>query len=232
MLKNNLFKKIVSKVKSKLFNDYSNKSYSQEGEDMVLRRIFDNKKNGFYIDIGAHHPFRFSNTCFFYKKGWHGINVDAMPGSMCLFEKYRPRDINIESAISTESKEMTYHIFNDPALNGFDKKLSTERDSAKSKYKIIKTVEIKTMTLCSILNQHLADNQKIDFLSVDVEGLDLDVLKSNDWNKYRPEVVLVEILGSSLSELEKSDVYKYLNEHGYIIYAKAVNTVIFKRSLQ
>ena len=57
-------------------------SFSQEGEDLVLARIFEGKKNGFYVDIGAHHPTRFSNTHYFYRRGWSGINIDAMPGSM------------------------------------------------------------------------------------------------------------------------------------------------------
>lgn len=74
---------------------FSTRSYSQEGEDMILRRIFGSQTSGFYIDVGAHHPKRFSNTYFFYKKGWAGINIDAMPGSMKAFQKVRYRDIEI-----------------------------------------------------------------------------------------------------------------------------------------
>ena len=83
----------------KYFTIYKNDSYSQEGEDLIINRLIDSKKNGFYIDIGAHHPFRFSNTYKFYKMGWNGINIDAMPGSMKLFREKRPRDINIECGI-------------------------------------------------------------------------------------------------------------------------------------
>lgn len=75
------------------------KSYSQEGEDMILHRIFERQCKGFYVDIGAHHPFRFSNTYLFYKRGWSGINIDAMPGSMNIFNKFRNRDINLEYGI-------------------------------------------------------------------------------------------------------------------------------------
>jgi hypothetical protein len=70
------------------------KSFSQEGEDMVLRKEFQDKLNGFYIDIGAYHPQKYSNTCYFYCKGWRGINVDPTPGSMDVFKKERPNDIN------------------------------------------------------------------------------------------------------------------------------------------
>ena len=80
-------------IKNNYFDGFSLKSYSQEGEDMILRRLFEKQKTGFYVDVGAHHPKRFSNTFFFYKKGWSGINIDAMPNSMRLFDKIRPRDI-------------------------------------------------------------------------------------------------------------------------------------------
>ena len=102
---NSLF--IYRKIKEKYFPKqiYKNLSYSQNGEDRILHRIFENQKSGFYVDIGAHHPFRFSNTFLFYKMGWKGINVDAMPKSMEIFKRFRPRDINLELAVGTIEKE-------------------------------------------------------------------------------------------------------------------------------
>src|SRR5437868_6288327 len=82
-------------------------SYSQDGEDLVLSRFLSSENKGFYVDVGAHHPTRFSNTYFFYKKGWRGINIDAMPGSMIAFDKMRPRDTNVEAAISDNDSEIT-----------------------------------------------------------------------------------------------------------------------------
>src|SRR5690349_18351333 len=76
------------------------RSYSQEGEDMVLRRVFEHKAHGFYVDVGAHHPMRFSNTYFFYRRGWRGINIDARPGSKREFDRARPRDINVECGVA------------------------------------------------------------------------------------------------------------------------------------
>ena len=92
----------LAKVKNNYFDSYALKSYSQEGEDMILMRLFENQKMGFYVDVGAHHPKRFSNTYFFYKLGWKGINVDAMPGSMTAFNRIRARDINIEKPVSNK----------------------------------------------------------------------------------------------------------------------------------
>ncbi|MFM6346540.1 MAG: hypothetical protein ACKPFK_15520, partial [Dolichospermum sp.] len=93
---------------------YHNISYSQEGEDLILARFFEKEKNGFYVDIGAHHPQRFSNTYYFYLKGWSGINIDAMPGSMKIFDDLRPLDINLEIPISDKSEILTYYEFDEP----------------------------------------------------------------------------------------------------------------------
>ena len=204
-----------------------NYSYSQEGEDMVLKRIFDNQTNGFYIDIGAHHPKRFSNTYNFYLKGWKGINIDAMPRSMDLFDKIRPRDINLELGVGQKEEELDYHIFNEPALNSFSKKLSETRDKAQDSYFIKDVIKVEVKPLNKILDTHLINNE-IDFLNVDVEGLDLDVLKSNDWSKYRPKFVLVEILSSSLHNIDKDPIFQLMKEKKYIIFSKQVNTVFFK----
>ena len=83
------FKKILIEIRNKLFDGFALKSYSQEGEDMVLSRIFSDKNKGFYVDVGAHHPIRFSNTYKFYKLGWHGINIEPNPDSFNLFTMYR-----------------------------------------------------------------------------------------------------------------------------------------------
>jgi len=100
-------------------NDKFRNSFSQEGEDMILQRIFSGKNDGFFVDVGAHHPTRFSNTYLFYLKGWRGINIDAAPGSMTAFRKVRPADINIECPVSDKSDIATFYIFNEPALNTF-----------------------------------------------------------------------------------------------------------------
>lgn len=210
------------------WDPWANRSWSQEGEDQILRRIFESKPKGFYVDVGAHHPKRFSNTHLFYMKGWNGINIDAMPGSMNAFNQDRPRDINIETGIGLDVRELDYHIFNEPALNGFSKELSTIHQEINLTYKIKRVVKLSVLPLSVVLERHLPKGQDIDFMSVDVEGLDFEVLKSNDWIKYRPRFVLAEILNSSLHEAQQSDIGKLMSDVGYEIYAKCVNTVFFK----
>lgn len=222
------FSHIFKKQIFKTLWPFGSLCYSQEGEDMVLNRIFENKKEGFYIDVGAHHPKRFSNTYFFYRRGWRGINIDAMPGSMAVFERDRPLDINLEIPVSDKDEVLTYYIFNEPALNGFSKELSDSRNGLRQ-YKIIGTKELRTRTLASILDEFMPAGQKIDFLSIDVEGLDFQVLNSNDWDKYRPEIVLIEVLGTTFDQIISSETTAYMQKNGYMIFAKTFNTVFFKR---
>jgi len=203
-----------------------NLSFSQEGEDMILRRFFERQKNGFYVDVGAHHPQRFSNTYFFYLKGWSGINIDPIPDSMKLFNKLRSRDTNLEIGISESKKSLNYYIFNEQALNTFSKELADQRPAP---YEIVEEKQIETYPLAEILNQYLPSKQRIDFLSVDVEGLDVEVLKSNNWEKYRPHIILAEALRmGSLEEALNSEVSVFLQQQGYQLIAKARNTLFFQ----
>lgn len=213
------------------WDPWINRSWSQEGEDQILRRIFERQKVGFYVDVGAHHPKRFSNTYLFYRRGWSGINMDAMPGSMKIFDSVRPRDINLQMGIGSNVGELNYYVFNEPALNGFSKDLSEKRDSSDSVYKLVEVVKVQVQPLSLVLDSHLKSNQQIDFMTVDVEGLDFDVLKSNDWSRYRPRFVLSEILGSSLYEIEQSEIGQFMRDQKYVLYSKCMNTVFFKDSL-
>ncbi|OFZ51987.1 MAG: hypothetical protein A2381_00935 [Bdellovibrionales bacterium RIFOXYB1_FULL_37_110] len=210
-----------------LLNKYSQKSYAQEGEDLVLAYHLHNKKTGFYIDVGAHHPMHLSNSYYFYQQGWRGINIEPMPGSLKLFNQYRPRDINLELPIAKEAKFLTYHIFNETAYNSFDKELAQSR-CAINKCKMIKTIEMKTFTLAEILKSHLPPKQMIDFLTIDAEGLDLEVLESNDWEVYRPTMVLVEILNNQLENIKDNGLYQFLTNKNYKLFAKTINTYFFE----
>jgi FkbM family methyltransferase len=221
----NIFK--IKQLVRNIFPKYSTKIFSQEGEDMILNRYYDSKKNGFYIDIGAHHPIRFSNTYLFYKKGWNGVNIDAMPGSMILFNKLRPRDKNIEQAISKNQENLTFYIYKEKALNTFSKDLVNYRDSLNIGCNAEKHTTISTKRLDDVLSEILPKNQIIDFMTIDVEGYDLEVLQSNNWLLFKPRLILIEILSSSYEDINSNPISLYLKIHGYKIYAKCINTVFF-----
>ncbi len=207
---------------------HGSNSYSQTGEDMVLRRLVNQQKNykGFYVDVGAHHPFRFSNTAYFYKQGWCGINIEASPDLIPAFAKLRKRDINLNVAIGLSVDPLTFFIFNEQALNTFDKDLAMSRTQGKSK--IAKTVDIKQIKLSEALDKYLKTNQKIDFLSIDVEGMDLEVLKSNDWTKYAPDCILIESEINLMAPAE-NEVYNYLVNLQYELIAQTQITAVFRK---
>lgn len=207
--------------------EFHNISFSQDGEDIVISDLFHDRLEGFYIDVGAHHPQRYSNTYYFYLKGWKGINIDAMPGSMESFDALRPNDINLEIPISDKSEILTYYEFDEPALNSFSLSLVQQRVS-ETNYKIVSEIQIQTQTLAEVLDKYLPSQQQIDLLSIDVEGLDYQVLISNNWDKYKPKVVLVEDLDlKSLKKITTSKVCLFLEEKGYTLSAKTMRTLIF-----
>ncbi len=228
----NFLPQIIYKSLLNVYNEfltgYKSISYSQEGEDLILRRIFDGKEKGFYVDVGAHHPKRFSNTYLFYKMGWRGINIEPRPGSKKIFDKVRKNDINIEAAISDTPEELTYFFFNEPALNSFDRELSLKRVLG-SEYRIIREIKLNTTKLSEILERYVEENQVIDFLSIDTEGFDLSVLKSNNWDKFKPTVILCEDAEFDLANPYKSKVFKLLSEKNYQLLAKTPSTLIFKK---
>lgn len=206
---------------------YETICYSQNGEDIILNNLFGGKRSGFYIDVGAHHPFRFSNTYLFYKMGWNGINIDPLPETMKIFDRYRPNDINIEVGVAQNSGSIPYYMFNHPAMNTFSKELADERNKVDDPIQMIK--QINVLPLSEILDQYLIPHQKIDFLNVDVEGFDYEVLSSNNWTIYRPTVIIYEELDlSNKLSILNSKISNLLNEVGYSYYTRVYNSIIFK----
>jgi FkbM family methyltransferase len=242
-IKRALIKLLEKHEDSSLLGEYANVAYSQEGEDRILYSLFSllNKKNGFYVDVGAHHPHRFSNTHLCYLQGWRGINIDANVEAIALFRETRPKDINVSIGVGEKAEKLTFYIFNEPALNTFDAKVA-QNVVNNTPYKIIGERIVEVMPLSQLLDIYLPKGQGIDFLSVDVEGKDFDVLKSNDWSKYIPLCVLVEIHsgfarkeGFSFDEVLNSEITQYLQSKGYSVFAKTLNTIFFifkKHSLE
>ncbi|MBM2816798.1 MAG: FkbM family methyltransferase [Ignavibacteria bacterium] len=198
-------------------------SFSQSGEDLILKQYFGEKTDGFFIDIGAFHPLILSNTYYFYSlKNWHGINIDACPGSMKLFDKLRPRDINVEAAISDDNSELTYYFIHSTSpMNSFSKEFLLEN---KTYEQVKKEIKIKTQSLEQILDEYLPMNTKIDFMNIDAEGVDLKVLRSNNWSKYRPEIVIVEQKIGNVFLIDSTEIYKFLYSEGYEVISVVYQT--------
>ncbi|MGO9359095.1 MAG: FkbM family methyltransferase [Xanthobacteraceae bacterium] len=194
---------------------------------MVLRRLFERQTSGFYVDVGAHHPFRFSNTCYFHRRGWRGINIDPNTDAIEAFRRTRPSDINLCVGVAGTPGDLTFHFFNEPALNTFDADLARERALLPG-YRVIQTRSVPVRRLDDLLSEHLPQGQTIDFLSIDVEGLDLAVLRSNDWTRFRPTVLLVEAHERTVAAAENEPVHHFVTEAGYGMIAKTLNTLIYE----
>jgi FkbM family methyltransferase len=217
--------KFLPVMRARLKAMLGERTYSQEGEDRILSRLFGYQNKGFYVDVGAHHPSRFSNTYLFYRKGWRGINIDATPGSMAIFSKLRPRDLNVEIGIAEAAGTARFFMFSDPALNTFDETIARTRDVAP--WKLLGSADVPLRPLREVLREQLPRAQSIDFMNVDVEGRDYQVLCSNDWDDFRPRVVLVEIPGATVESIATDPSAQLLRSLKYLFFSKTVHTCLF-----
>lgn len=200
-------------------------SYSQNGEDILLNNhIFQNKENGFYIDIGSHHPRQFSNTYLLYKRGWSGINIDPIPNMKKIFEE-RVRDLNINAGISDHTGKIKYYAFTKGTLNTFDEETAKKQSRM---YGEFTTHEMQVYTLKEIITKHAPEKQ-IDFMNIDVEGFELKILNSHDWVKYPPTLIAIEDQNLNLSNPSESTTYLFLTTKGYELFSKVNYTTMYRK---
>ena len=207
-------------IKHKFF--IKKKSYAMDNEDIAVLNYFKDKKNGFYVDVGCYHPIHRNNTYLLHKKNWSGINIDTSQFSIDLFNHMRPKDLNYNYAISNRNEIIK--LFYQKELSQLS---TTERDQAETVFQgNIKEKEIQAFTLDEILNRDKYKNTKIDFLDIDVEGADLKVLEGLSFDKFKPELVCVEI---HAKEIKQSDIYKFMANKNYELLWSGVFSHIFKR---
>lgn len=164
-------------------------TYAQNREDLYLYSLLCDVEKGFYVDVGSNHEELHSVTKMFYEIGWKGINIDPNPSLIGEFKSKRSRDINLNVALGSKNGEMIFREY--PEHDGLST-LSEEIKILNSKNNLpFKDYTVKVTTLKDIFAKH-SPNRGIDFLKVDVEGHELEVLKGNDWKKYKPRVVTFE----------------------------------------
>jgi len=219
--------RIVTTFKN-IFGGFGNTYYSQNGEDVILASLFRKTARGFYVDVGAHHPERYSNTRLLYKRGWRGVNIDPDASAARLFQKKRKRDTNICIGISRERGEKQFFMFADPAVNTFSPAMANVWQEGKN-IPLRATIVVKTAPLREVLSEVVPAGMRIDFLNIDAEGLDRDVLESNDWERFRPEVIAIEDHGFKADVPSESAVYRFLREKGYTLHAVMKFSLIFVR---
>jgi len=212
---------------SPLYDWFGKRSYAQSGEDIVADCELGKKNKGIYVDVGAFHPKQFSNTYLFYKRGWRGVCVEPRPGAKDDFEKVRPRDKFVEMGVGRKKDVLEYFEFKDGASNTFSKN-QAKKNINEAGRKFWRKVNVAVMPLRDILASAGMEGVKIDLLSVDVEGMDREVLESNDWNKFRPRIVICEDLDFDFENPKRSELVKYLLKLDYVLVAKTPYSLIFR----
>lgn len=164
-------------------------SFAQYNEDLILRSLLFDVKKGFYIDIGANHPQADSVTKLFYDKGWNGINIEPIASLYNQLVQQRPKDINLAIGVGQKKSKQIFREYTDILGHSTFDKSQKEIDIHKNINHVDYEVEINTLQ--NIIKKY-ANNKKIDFLKIDVEGYEYEVIVGNDWNKFRPKVLCIE----------------------------------------
>jgi len=204
--------------------------FGQWSEDVLIRKLFDRKKkDGVYLDIGAYHPFKHSNTAYFWIKGWKGYNIDANPKTITLFKNNRPSDVNIWAAIVPNNKQaadtVNLMLADKSDLPSGVSATGTCNPAIAADRQFKSTIKVPAKTISQIINEnHIT---KIDYLNIDVEGYDAALISDFDFSTLRPKVISVEDYGDSLNEVIESSITKKLTSDNYILVARAGPTSIF-----
>jgi FkbM family methyltransferase len=207
-------------------------SYSQCGEDLIMKHLFGplGIQHPTYMDIGAHHPFFLNNTALFYRHGGRGINIEPDPGLFSAFQKYRKADINLNIGVAPgKPSEMNFYQMSEPVLNTFSKKeAQSYRDS--HGHSIRSVIKIPVLPINKVCEEYL-DNRVLDILSIDVEGLDFQILKSLNFKKYPPSIICIETISYSETGngVKNEEIISYLKQKGYMLFADTYINSIFVR---
>jgi len=184
-------------------------SYGQNHEDVILNRVFGSKNKGLYIDIGANHPIIDSITYAHYLKGWSGLNVEPVKELFDEICMVRKRDINVNMAVSNINDERMIYVIRESGLSTLEIDLAKEH-ARMTKIEIRTTRTIRLDKLCD--SQGICD---VDYMIVDVEGHELEVLESNDWEKVRPRIIIIESVKPNTNTWIGRDCYDLLISKSY-----------------
>jgi len=200
---------------------YYRKSWSQCGEDLILRYLFDllHIPRPSYIDIGAHHPWYFNNTYLFYRQGARGINVEPDPSLYAGLRKGRRHDINLNAGIGPREAEMDFYVMSSRTLSTFSA-AEARKHVERHGLRIVDTPRIRVQTFAQAVDTHMGRTP--DLVSLDVEGLDLDILRSIDFSRHRPHAFCVETLSYAAGDgsgIKSAEIHALMLANEYRLYA-------------
>jgi FkbM family methyltransferase len=209
-------------------------TYSLHGEDQAIIRTLERngryRDRGFYIDVGAFHPYWSSNTALLHARGWRGINVEPNPVMAHQLSIVRPDDITLACAVGSPRRTAELHYFYDWASSNTLVSEFADMISHGQNVEVSKRIPVEVIPLADLCTEHVPPGQTIDFLNVDVEGMDVEVLESGDWDRFHPTLVAVEDLDLDLGAVEASASYRFMRDHGYRLTSHAVLTSIYLRA--
>jgi len=206
-------------------------SFAQVGEDAILYYFFNNAgiKKISYLDIGTNHPVYGNNTYAFYLNGGHGVCVEPDPTLYKLIQKKRKNDVclNVGIGLSTQ-KTSDFYVFSNSAWNTFSKEEAVARNESGQPYQ--KIIQIPLLNINEIIDHYFTSTP--DLISIDVEGLDFEILKSLQFDRYSPSVLVIETLrfGETKQATKHQEMIEFVCSNGYEVYADTyVNTIFCKK---
>lgn len=187
--------------------------FSQNGEDIALfTALYHEKEKGIFVDIGAYHPFKFSNTFMFYLLGWRGVNIDANQDAIHQFNAVRPEDINIRALVSDTSEEMRYFKFAEGAWNTTNVPHAAQLGTRGTPdTKPIGEETIITTPINELLEKYVG-TKKFDLLTIDVEGMDKRLFLAINFDKFRPKAICIEL---GIADWTTEPLKSYIEKIGY-----------------
>ena len=227
--------KIRQIIKDVFLKSTGNVSYAQCGEDLIIDFIFSELKiaSPNYLDLGAHHPSYLNNTYKFYLKGSRGVNVEPDITLMDNFYKQRPNDININAGVGINSlKESDFYLMSAKTLNTFSKS-EAYKIQEEGSYKIEKVVKVKLITANELL-EHYFSSTGLDLLSIDVEGIDFEIVRGLNYQNFRPKIICAETLEFAGNRKGKKslELINFIKDQGYMYYADTyINTIFVDQNI-
>lgn len=214
-----------------------NASYAQSGEDRIISFIFDwiQIKSPTYLDIGAHHSSWLSNTYLFYKNGSSGVCIEPDPVLFSEIKRMRKRDVCLNVGVSFDSQDVAdFYVMTSRSLNTFSREdaLRCQETQNFGNQKIEKVIQVPLWTVNRVMKEHLPAG--VNLVSVDVEGLDFEIIKSFDFETYQPEVFCVETLRYiEDGTLKKNhELIQFMKNKNYFIYGETyINTIFVSKKV-
>jgi FkbM family methyltransferase len=217
---------IFADVVRRIFLPTARFYFAQGGEDIHILYLLDNKPDGFYLDIGANQPIRFSNTFKLYLTGWTGVLVDANPHLIKKAAEIRKKDACVHALVSNEQKDLDFYI---SEMDLFSSIHSEYADSGNKSDLNMEKIKMQTVSIDQLIEKYVPAGKSIDLLSIDVEGHDFEVLQSVSLLKYRPRLIVVEDLYYYKTKSEDNKYVKYLSEFNYTLAGADKQNIYFIR---